>query len=204
MYVYACVSAWFLNRAALGSKRPLGGGRGLLSNPQKEIDEMLPINLLPPHNRLKKHSSSNSNYTGFLTDVEMRLELANRCSCSSRGCDDYALCPFRSLYPTTGQPTCQQQQQQQHAANCAVPMVYTDLSRYRLSHAPLSEEDRPVDHPPSVSSPEISDSRCSCPVTGDGVDLLRPNGSVAEVTNLGGTVVTIEANRTKRSSSETS
>lgn len=136
-------------------KRPLGGSRGLLSTPPKELDELQPINLQPRRDHHHSKQTTDTNYAGFLTDVEMRLELASRCSCSrgagGTGCDDYALCPFRSTY--------------------LVEEPSTPASREAPGSIPRTADARLF--PRTPRSPSKAKGHYGCQATGDGVDLLK-------------------------------
>lgn len=162
---------------------------------------MLPINLLPP-DHLDRRSPDPHYAGGFLTDIEMQLDVSDRCSCSHE-CGDFAsISPFPSMYTTTATseaPYQRHHHHRHHDACSAVPLVHTDLDRLRLGRGGLSDDECAC----SGVTPETtsSDGRCICQVTGDNVDLLRSRGSV-EVTSFSGAVSTIERDRTKRSSTE--
>lgn len=164
---------------------------------------MLPINLLPPDHLDRRSPDPNYTGRGFLTDVELQLEMSDRFSCSHE-CGDFAsLCPFPSMYtttPATSEAPRQRHHHHHHDACSAIPLVHTDLGRLRLGQrGGLSEDDCACS---CVTLEMPSDARCVCQVTGDNVDLLRSTGSSVEVTNFSGAASTIETDRTKRSSAE--
>lgn len=171
-------------------KRPLDSSRGLLSTPPKELDELQPINLQPPRrdHRHSKQTTADTSYAGFLTDVEMRLEVASRCSCSrgGTGCDDYALCPFRSMYLVEEPST---------PVGSEAPGLTPHPADARLSTRS------------TLRSPaKTARGHYGCQATGDGVDLLKTTmaaGSsslVAEGLNSGapGGLGESDLDRTKR------